>query len=103
MSGRMPRSIQDWLGGCRDVQVDAGRSVPVEELQHSPVSKPCVGSVLGTHTVKAELAARSACPEPAVCVCCTLAGVAGDHGRWSSPTQQQCPAKLPVILRRCLF
>lgn len=21
---RMPRTMQDWLGGCRDVQVDAG-------------------------------------------------------------------------------
>lgn len=38
ISGRMPRSTQDWLGGCRV----AGQAVSVEELKHSPVSKPSV-------------------------------------------------------------
>lgn len=109
MSGRMPRSmagLAGWMQGCPGRRGDAGQPVSVEELKRSPASKPCVGSALGTQAVKAELAARSTCPVPAACVCCTLpwlAGIAGDHRRWSGthqrPTQQEWPAKLPVIPR----
>lgn len=51
------QELAGWMQGCRT-------PVPVEGLKHSPVSKPCVGSALGTHAVQAQLAARSTCPVP---------------------------------------
>lgn len=88
-----PGGCRNWLGGCRDVQADAGQPVPVEELKHSPEQTLCGVSVRDS-CCEGRAGSQEYLPS-ASSLCLLHVAMAGWRGQWPQEVEWDTSASKP--------